>query len=50
MFGNQDLLKVADDGFYTVDLSPLLTRNADDRVLIGFQVSWSEEEARTLGL
>lgn len=48
--GNSFLAEVASLGYVTVDVSSLKARGRDDRVLVGFEINWTEAESKRLGL
>jgi len=48
--GNAHFAEIAQLGYVEVDLSSLKSCSGSDRVIVGFEVSWTEEESQALGL
>jgi hypothetical protein len=48
--GNEQLLQVAADGYYDVDVSSLRSADPDASVIVGLDISCTPEEAQQLGL
>jgi hypothetical protein len=48
--GNDHLSEIARLGYVEVDLSSLKSHSGSDRVIVGFEVNWTEGESTALGL
>jgi hypothetical protein len=48
--GNEHLAMLASQGYVDVDVSGLRQHRDDDRVIVGFEVQWTEQDKQLLGL